>query len=97
MLSLFSKTGKLKYSVDINGKVRGLSVSDKSVAVLFSDKTETYSKRGKLVGSAENINHFVDIVLNGNYIYVLSTDTVRKYPAYGNVSDSDAVIEDETR
>lgn len=97
LLSLFSKTGKLKYSVGINGKVRGLSVSEKSVAVLFSDKTETYSKRGKIVGSAENINHFDDIVLNGNYIYVLSAETVRKYPAYGNVSDSDAVIEDETR
>ena len=96
LLSLFSKTGKLKYSVPINGKVRGLSVSDKSVAVLFSDKTETYSKRGKLVGSAENINHFDDIVLNGNYIYVLSADTVRKYPAYGNVTDSDAVVEDIT-
>ncbi|MBR3868612.1 MAG: hypothetical protein IKM66_04790 [Clostridia bacterium] len=97
LLSLFSKTGKLRYSVGINGKVRGLSVSDKSVAVLFADKTETYSKWGKLVGSAENINHFDDIVLNGNYIYVLSADTVRKYPAYGNISDSDAVVEDETK
>lgn len=96
LLSLFSKAGKLKFSVPVNGKVRGLSVSDKSVAVLFADKTETYSKWGKLVGSAENINHFDDIVLNGNYIYVLSADTVKKYPAYGNVSDPDVVIEDVT-
>lgn len=97
LLSLFSKTGKLKYSVPVNGKVRGLSVSDKSVSVLFADKTETYSKWGKLVGSAEEINHFDDIVLNGNYIYVLSTDAVLRYPAYGKVADSETVIEDETR
>lgn len=97
LLSLFSKTGKLKYSVPVNGKVRGLSVSDKSVSVLFADKTETYSKWGKLVGSAEEINHFDDIVLNGNYIYVLSTDSVLRYPAYGKVADSETVIEDETR
>ncbi len=95
-LLLFSKTGKLRCSTGISGKVRGLSASDKSVSVLFSDKTETYSKRGKLVGSAENLNHFDDIVLNGNYIYVLTADTVRKYPAYGNISDSDTVIEDVT-
>ncbi|MBO5934935.1 MAG: hypothetical protein J6Q94_05540 [Clostridia bacterium] len=97
LLSLFSKTGKLKYSVPVNGKVRGLSVSDKSVSVLFADKTETYSKWGKLVGSAEEINHFDDIVLNGNYMYVLSADTVLRYPAYGSVSDSETVIEEETR
>lgn len=97
LLSLFSKSGKLKYSVPVTGKVRGLSVSDKSVSVLFSDKTETYSKWGKLVGSADEINHFDDIVLNGNYIYVLSTDAVLRYPAYGKVADSEPVIEDETR
>lgn len=96
-LSLFSKSGRLRYSVPVSGKVRGLSVSEKSVAILFADKTETYSKRGKLVGSAENINHYDDIVLNGNYIYVLSSDSVKKFPAYGNVSGSDAVIEDETQ
>lgn len=94
-LLLFAKNGKLKSSVELNGKVRGLSVSDKSVAVLFSDKTETYSKRGKLVGSIENINHYDDIVLCGNFVYVLSSDSVKKYPAYGNISNF--VAEEETR
>ena len=93
-LSLFAKNGKLKCSVELNGKVRGLSVSDKSVSVLFSDKTETYSKRGKLVGSIDNINHYDDIALAGNFIYVLSSDSVKKYPAYGNISHF--VAEEET-
>lgn len=93
-LSLFAKNGKLRFSVPLSGKVRGLSVSDKSVAVLFSDKTETYSKRGKLVGTVENINHYEDIVINGNYVYVLSSDSVKKFPAYGNISNS--VIEEAT-
>lgn len=85
-LSLFSKSGKLRFTVALNGKVRGLSVSDKSVAVLFSDKTETYSNRGKLVGSVQNINHYDGVVLNGNYLYILSSDSVRRFPAYGDVS-----------
>lgn len=94
-LSLFSTSGKLRSSVALNGKVRGLSVSDKSAAVLFADKTETYSKRGKLVGSVENINHYDDIVLNGNYVYVLSSDSVKKYAAYGNVAN--VTVEEETQ
>lgn len=85
-LSLFSKSGKLRFTVALGGKVRGLSVSDKSVAVLFADKTETYSKRGKLVGSVQNLNHYDDIVLNGNYLYILSSDAVKRFSAYGNVS-----------
>lgn len=94
-LLLFSKSGKLRSSAALSGKVRGLSVSDKSVAVLFADKTETYSKRGKLVGSVGNINHYDDIVLNGNFVYVLSSDSVKKYPAYGTVSN--VVVEEETQ
>lgn len=94
-LSLFTKSGKLKSSVELNGKVRGLAVSDKSASVLFTDKTETYSKRGKLVGRIENINHYDDIALVGNFVYVLSSDSVRKYPAYGNISNF--VAEEETR
>ena len=94
-LSLFTKSGKLKSSVELNGKVRGLAVSDKSASVLFTDKTETYSKRGKLVGRIENINHYDAIALVGNFVYVLSSDSVRKYPAYGNISNF--VAEEETR
>ncbi len=94
-LLLFAKNGKLKSTVELSGKVRGLSVSDKSVSVLFADKTETYSKRGKLVGRIENINHYDDIALVGNFVYVLSSDSVKKYPAYGNISNY--VAEEETR
>ena len=96
-LSLFGKSGKLRFTVPVNGKLRGLSVNDKSVAILFSDKTETYSKTGKLVGVTENINHYDDIIINGNYLYVLSSDSVRKLPAYGSSSNvTDSHPEDET-
>lgn len=93
-LSVFGKNGKLRFSVPIQGKLRGLSTSDKSIAVLFTDKIETYSKRGKLVGCVDGINHYDDIVLNGNFLYVLSSDSVKQFPAYGNVTKVD--VEDET-
>ena len=94
ILTLFGKNGKVKTSVLLEGKVRGLTVSDKSIAVLFGDKTETYSSRGKLVGCVDNINHYDDIVLIGNYVYVLSSESVKKYPAYGTVEN--ITIEEET-
>ena len=56
-LSVFSSNGKLKYSVPVTGKVMDVAVSDKSVAVLFDHKTETYSKWGKLAGSTQDINY----------------------------------------
>ncbi len=85
-LLMFGSNGKFKRTVPLSGKVRGLSVSDKGLAVLFADKTETYSKNGKLVGSSENANFYDDIILNGNYIYLLSADSVKKIPAYGTIS-----------
>lgn len=94
-LSLFGKTGKCRFTTQIQGKIRAISVNDKSVAVLFSDKTETYSKNGRLVGLTDNINHYDDIVINGNYLYVLSSDSVRKIPAYGSADHTDDVIEED--
>lgn len=94
-LVVFGNNGKLKFTVPVEGKVRSLSVSDKGISVLFADKIETYSKRGKLVGYVNGINHYDDIVLNGNYLYVLSSDSVKRFPAYGN---SDMIqIEEETQ
>ncbi len=90
-LAIFSNGGGLKSEASLSGKVRGLSSSKKSVAVLFSDKIETYSKRGKLVGCTRDINYYDDIVLNGNYIYLLSSENVKKYPAYGSPVNEEEV------
>ncbi len=97
-LSLFGRNGKCRFTTQISGKIRAMSVNDKSVAVLFADKTETYSKSGRLVGLTENINHYDDIIINGNYLYVLSSDSVRKIPAYGSGdrSQQDDTAEDVT-
>ena len=46
----------------VTGKVMDVAVSDKSVAVLFDHKTETYSKWGKLAGSTQDINYNDEIV-----------------------------------
>lgn len=94
-LSVFGSTGKLRYSVPVNGKVMDVSASDKSIAVLFEDKTETYSKRGKLVGITQDINYNDEIVLNGNYLFVLSSESVRRFAAYGS-ADAEYNYEDET-
>ena len=93
-LSVFGSNGKLKNTVHLEGKVCGVSASDKSIAVLFADKTETYSGRCKLVGTVDNLNHYDDIVLIGNFVYVLSSDSVKKYPAYGSVTN--IIVEEET-
>ena len=96
-LTLLGKSGKVRFTVPVYGKIRGISVNNKSVAILFTDKTETYSKSGKLVGITDNINHYDDIVLNGNYLYVLSSDSVKKIPAYGSSTyNNDTPVEDET-
>ena len=93
-LSVFGLNGKLRSTVQLEGKVRGVSASDKSIAVLFADKTETYSSGCKLVGTVDNLNHYDDIVLIGNFVYVLSSDSIKKYPAYGSVTT--VVVEEET-
>ncbi|MBR5497372.1 MAG: hypothetical protein IKV76_05270 [Clostridia bacterium] len=85
-LSVFSSNGKLKYSVPVTGKVMDVAVSDKSVAVLFDHKTETYSKWGKLAGSTQDINYNDEIVINGNYLFVLSSESVRRFSAYGSTA-----------
>ncbi|MBQ8210876.1 MAG: hypothetical protein IJZ35_09875 [Clostridia bacterium] len=83
-LSVFTSSGKLKYSVELTGEVCGLDSSNKSIAVLFNDKTETYSSSGKLVGTTTGLHYYKDIVINGNYLFVLSSDSVKKCTAYGN-------------
>ena len=83
ILCVFNKFGKLKSSVELNGEVCGIDSSDKSIVVLFKDKTETYSSNGKLVGSVSGLHLCEDIIINGNYLYVLSSDSVKKYTAYG--------------
>lgn len=93
-LALFGKNGKLLCTAPLSGKVRGVSSSDKSVSVLFADKTETYSRRGKLVGTVTGLKHYNNIVLNGNYIYLMTSDLIKKYPAYGTVSAADTVTEE---
>lgn len=85
-LTVFGKNGKLKYTTSLNGKVLDVSASDKSVSVLFDNKTETYSNNGKLVGTTENINYNNKLVLNGNYLFVLSADSVKRFASYGITS-----------
>ena len=70
----------------VTGKVMDVAVSDKSVAVLFDHKTETYSKWGKLAGSTQDINYNDEIVINGNYLFVLSSESVRRFSAYGSTA-----------
>lgn len=94
-LSAFSNSGNLKFSVPLSGKVRDISVSSKSIAVLFDDKTETYSKRGKLVGATQDINYNDEIVINGNFLFVLSSESVRRFSSYGT-SSAVYSFEDET-
>ena len=98
MLCVFNKFGKLKSSVELSGDVCGIDSSSKSIAVLFKDKTETYSSNGKLVGSVTDLHLCKDIVINGNYLYLLSSDSVKKYAAYGDsvaVYDHNIVNDDE--
>lgn len=95
ILTAFGKNGQQLFSVPLSGKVRGVAASGKSISVLFSEKTETYSKRGKLVGTVDDIKHYNDIIINGNYIYLLTSDSVKRYPAYGNISSE--TVEDTTR
>lgn len=85
-LTVFGKSGKLRYSVPLSGKIVDVYASDKSISVLFDNKTETYSNRGKLVGLTQDINYNDEIVLNGNYLYVLSSESVRRFSAYGTAS-----------
>lgn len=94
-LSVFSKSGKLRYSVTLSGKVMDVSASDKSVSVLFDNKTETYSAYGKLVGTTQDINYNDEIILNGNYLFVLLSDSVKRFSAYGT-SAAVYSYEDET-
>lgn len=95
-LTLFGKNGKPRFTVTVTGKLKDISVSDKSVALLFTDKAETYSNRGKLVGSITDINRFDNVIFKGNYLYVLSSDSVKKLPAYASTSYS-TQIEDESQ
>lgn len=96
ILTVISNSGKIKYTVNLTGKVCGLSVSDKSTAVLYDDKTETYSVYGKLVGSITGLKHFEGIVINKNFIYVLGTDSVKRISAYGMNAYETVILENET-
>ena len=96
ILTIINSNGKVKKSVVISGKVNGLSVSDKSIAVLFDDKIENYSKTGKLVGSIEDTKYYNGIVINKDFIFVLSSDSIRRFPAYGNMTYAPEIEEGET-
>ncbi len=88
-LAVVGKSGELLFTQELSGRVRGLSCSNKCTVVLFSDKIETYTKKGTLAGSVDGIKYFDGIVVSGNYVYVLSSENVKKYPAYGTVSYSE--------
>ncbi len=93
-LTVYNSNGKLAFTAYLNGKVRGVSASSKCVSVLYSDKIETYSNKGKIVGSIQNINMYDDIILNGNYVYLLSSDSVKKMPAFGTSSSKNQTAEE---
>ncbi len=95
-LIAINNNGKIKYTVELSGKVKGLSVSDKSIAVLFDDKTETYSVSGKLVGQVTKLKHYEDVVINKNYVYVLGADSVKRFSAYGMNSYEPPITESIT-
>ena len=61
--------------------------------MLFDDKTETYSVRGKLVGQITKLKHYEDVVINKNYIYVLGADSVKRFSAYGMIDYEPPVTE----
>ncbi len=86
MLNVFGKYGVLRYSVELSGKITGVSAGNKSIAVLYDDKTETYSFTGKQVGLTQDINYNDDIVINGNYLFVLSSESIKRFSAYGTSS-----------
>ena len=96
-LTIFGKMGKPRCTVTVNGKLKDISVSEKSVSLLYTDKAETYSNRGKLVGCITDINRYDNVILNGNYLYVLSSDSVKKLPAYASGSYNNTVPEDESQ
>lgn len=95
-LTVINSSGKTAYTQGLSGKVRGIDTSDKCAVVLYADKIETYSKGGNLVGTVTGIKYYNDIIVSSNYIYVLSSDSVKKYPAYGEIKAEDSVIEDQT-
>ncbi len=96
-LVVFGKDGELKSETPLTGKVKGLSLSEKSETALFSDKIETYSKKGKLTGSLKNMSYYQRVVSNGKFSYVLSSESIKKYPSFNSpgskVSDDEPVTE----
>lgn len=82
-LVVINKRGKVRYIAELSGEVTGLSVCDKSTVVLFDDKTETYSVNGKLVGQITNLKHYEGVVVNKNHIFVLGSDAVKRFSAFG--------------
>ena len=83
MLLFSERNGKLIDRVPLSGRVKSVSSSKYRVAVLFSDRVETYSGYGVMVGSTKIANRYSRVLQNGNFNYLISGDMVRKAAAYG--------------
>ena len=87
ILMIFDKRGRFKSSATVAGRAIGMDSSSKGVAVLFTDKTMTYTPGGRLAGVNYLSESCENILFRGNFLYLQSIDEVKLAPAFTRVQE----------
>ncbi len=81
-LLIFNKEGKLRSTVNVEGRTIGMDSSKRGVAVMTTDRILTFTSSGLLVGETKADRPYENVVFKGNFLYLQSVGEMTKTGAF---------------
>ncbi|MBR5246966.1 MAG: hypothetical protein IKV25_06330 [Clostridia bacterium] len=83
IVSVYDKSGRERFSNEIDGLVKSVSTDGKYVGVLTDNNVQIYNMKGEQVGSADVNTDAEKVIVSGRNTYVYSADKVEKFSSVG--------------
>lgn len=94
IIKVYSASGKLLFTADVNSNVRSVSCDGSYISVLTDRQLISFNKKGKTVGTHDVASDGISCFTDGNNTYVLTTSAINCYKTVGeDVSETQTFAE----
>lgn len=94
IIKVYSASGKLLFTADVNSNVRSVSCDGSYISVLTDRQLISFNKKGKTVGTHDVASDGISCFTDGNNTYVLTTSAINCYKTVGeDVSETQTFVE----
>jgi len=83
ILTAFDDKGKELFVTEINSAVRSVSCDGRNISVLTDRQLINYSRRGKVIGSANVSADGIGCYCDSDNVYVLTTSSINSFKTFG--------------